>query len=350
MRILVTGGTGFVGAHCVRALRAAGHEITLLVRDPARVDEALQPLGVATDHCAVVTGDVLDDAAVRRGLSGADALLHAANIYSLNAADGEVMQRVNGEGTRRVLRAAVDEGLDPVVHVSSIAALLPGERLTSRSPLGAPYGPYQTSKTAAEASARALQDEGAPVVITNPGSVFGPHDPHLGESAALVRDILRGKLRVVTRGALPVVDVRDLAAAHARLFTAGSGPRRYLMGGHLVPFPDLFRLLSQVTGRRLPRLRLPARTAFVAGRMGDVAQRCGVDLGFSSAGVWSLTNLHTFEDVDTRRELGVDWRPATNSLRDTVAWLHDQRKLSTRQAGLAGASASQLGASAGGST
>jgi dihydroflavonol-4-reductase len=335
MRVAVTGGTGFVGAHCVRALLADGHDVALLVRDPVRVAESLEPLRIARDRCEVRTVDVLDGAAVRRGLADADALLHAANIYSLNAADAQIMRRVNVDGTQQVLRAGLDAGLDPVVHVSSVAALLPSEHLTSRSPVGTPYGPYQVSKADAEAIARGLQDQGAPIVITNPTGVFGPHDPHLGESAKLLRDILRGRLRMVIPGGTGIVDVRDVATAHARLFTSRSGPRRYLMGGRWTRAAEVFRLLEPIVGRRLPRVRVPGGVAFSASRLADVAQRRGLDPGFSSATLWSILHNAPFDDSDTRRDLELTWRSTEETLRDTVAWLHDRDLISARQAGRA---------------
>ncbi|MFW6090435.1 MAG: SDR family NAD(P)-dependent oxidoreductase [Actinomycetota bacterium] len=335
MRILVTGGTGFVGAHSTRALVAAGHDVTLLVRDAAGVQPALRPLGINPERCRIVTGDVLDGAAVASAARDADALLHAANVYSFNAADAERMTRVNVEGTRSVLRAAAENGLDPIVHVSSTVALLPAGHVTPESPVGTPHGVYLRSKAEAETIARELQQEGAPVVVTNPGPVHGPHDPHVGESASLVRDILRGRARILLRGAYGIVDVRDVATAHARLFIPGRGPRRYLMGGHHIEFAGLFRLLERVVGHRLRAVPVPYRLAYAAGRAAEVAQRRGIDPGFSSVEVWISAHYATTDDSATVRDLGVTWRPPEQSLRDCVAWLHERGLVSSRQAGSA---------------
>ncbi|MFW6034573.1 MAG: SDR family NAD(P)-dependent oxidoreductase [bacterium] len=335
MQILVTGGTGFVGAHSTSALVAAGHDVTLLVRDAAGVEPALRPLGIDPGRCRIVTGDVLDGDAVARAARDADALLHAANVYSFNAGDAERMTRVNIDGTRSVLRAAADNGLDPVVHVSSTLALLPADHLTPESPVGKPHGVYLRSKAAAETIARELQQEGAPVVVTNPGPVHGPHDPRVGESATLVRDILRGRARLALRGGYGIVDVRDVATAHARLFAPGRGPRRYLMGGHSMEFAELFRLLERVVGHRLRTVPVPYRLAYAAGRAAEVAQRRGIDPGFSSVEVWTTANYATADDSATVRDLGVTWRPPEQTLRDCVAWLHERGLVSSRQAGSA---------------
>ena len=335
MRILVTGGTGFLGSHTVRALLEFGHEPVLLVRDAERVAPALEPLEVEADRCRIVEGDVLDEGTVEEAMTGVDALLHAANVYSLKPGQAERMRRVNVDGTRLVLHAAERRGLDPIVHVSSVVALLPSSLLTSRSPVGSPAGDYMASKAAAERIAREFQDEGAPVVITYPAAIVGPHDPHTGDTTAAYRDMIRPKARSSFAGGSGVVDVRDLAAAHARLFTPGAGPRRYLMGGHWRSCDDMYRLLAEAVGHRLPHVKVPVKVALAAGRLADVLHRRGIDPGFAWSNAWILANHPTFDDRDTQRDLGVEWRPTVDSFRDMVAWLHEQGQLSSRQAGAA---------------
>jgi dihydroflavonol-4-reductase len=334
MRVAVTGGTGFVGSHSVNALVEEGHEVTLLARDSDRAARALTSLGVASARYDVVLGDVLEPASVAEALDGADALLHAANVYSLNARDAETMHRVNIDGTRAVLTAAAERGLAPIVHVSSCVALLPNDKLSLSTPVGEPHGPYARSKAQAETIARELQEQGVPVVITYPGSVFGPHQPHMGESATFVRDILRGKARLSIRGGFGVVDARDVATAHARVF-ATEAPQRCLLAGRWIEFDDLYRQLEHVVGHRLPRIRLPARAAFAAGRAAEAAQRRGIDPGFSSEAIWIVQQWRSHDDEPTRQALGVDWRPIDETLRAMVAWLHEQGHVNRRQAGLA---------------
>ena len=337
MRVLVTGGTGFVGAHVVAALRAEGYEVRLLARRPERVADALEPLGVDTGDVEVVVGDVTDPQAVARALQGADALVHAANLYSLDPAHTSSVWRLNVDGTRLLLHAAVEHGLDPVVYVSSMTALLPGDALTRDAPLGAPRLPYPRSKAVAERLAARLQDDGAPVVITSPASVQGPHDPHMGESAKGVRAMLRFPLRVSASGGFGVVDVRDVALAHVRLLERPARPGRYLMGGHWLSVDATYDLLETVTGRRLRRCDVPVGALLAGGRAADAVARVGPDAGFSHGTAWLIASFGTFDDADTRRELGLEWRDPQDTLRDTVAWLHATGHLTHRQAGEAAA-------------
>lgn len=180
MRVLVTGGTGFVGSHTVAALVEHGHRVRLLARSRNRVEPALTPHGVEVSD--VVIGDVTDQSAVEQAMAGCEALIHAANVFSFDPRHVEAMSTINEHGTEIVLTEASKVGLDPIVHVSSLVALLPSDGpLTPDSEVGTPGPAYSKSKAAAEHVARSFQAGGAPVVITYPGSVWGPHDPYLGE-------------------------------------------------------------------------------------------------------------------------------------------------------------------------
>jgi nucleoside-diphosphate-sugar epimerase len=252
MRVLVTGGTGFVGCHTVASLVADGHQVRLLVRDRQRIAPALGPLGI-TDFDAAV-GDVTNPATVQQVMRGCDTVVHGASVFSLNSRRAVLMAQTNPTGTDTVLGAAHRQGLDPIIYVSTLAVFLPPRvaRLTAEAPLGAGtgIGPYTRSKITAEQIARGYQQTGAPVVITYPGGVLGPHDPHLGEGPLGVRDMLRGRWPLLPRGRLPLVDVRDVGALHAAVLRPGRGARRYLLAGPPVETVDLVGLVGELTGRR----------------------------------------------------------------------------------------------------
>jgi NAD(P)-dependent dehydrogenase (short-subunit alcohol dehydrogenase family) len=171
MKVLVTGGTGFVGSHSVKAIVDAGHDLRLLVRSPGRPAPALEPLGVrGVEH---VVGDATDADSVRRAMDGCDAVVHDAAIFSYDARAARDMRRVNARATEVVLGAARDAGRNPIMHVSTYVALLPpGGVLDGDSPVGDPRGAYARSKAETEQMARQLQEHGAPVVITYPGMVW----------------------------------------------------------------------------------------------------------------------------------------------------------------------------------
>jgi nucleoside-diphosphate-sugar epimerase len=181
-----------------------------------------------------------------------------------------------------------------------------------------------------------MQRDGAPVVITHPGMVWGPHDPHLGESALFVRDILRGLIPVTSAGGPNVVDVRDVAAVHAAAMEPGRGARRYIATGEYVPFPRLFAILRSITGRRLIAPRVPQVAVTVSAAGADALQRVlPFRLPLNSQAPWLARHAVPGDDTVTRKELGVTFRPPEEAIADTVRWLRDAGHISARQAGRA---------------
>jgi dihydroflavonol-4-reductase len=265
MRVLVTGATGFLGCHTAAALLDAGHQVRVLVRSPDNVRPALEPVGVEPDLVETLVGDVTDPAAVEQAMAGCDAVVHTAASVSLGPRGSNATYRDNIRGAAAVLGTARRVGLDPIVHVSGVPAMLPcrDPLLTPDSPPGhAPYG-YLRSKVAVEEMARRLQADGVPVVIVQPGLMLGPHDPKVGMGTQLVRDALTGKMPIVPNAGLPINDVRDLATAIARTMQRERGPRRYMLGGTYITFADLVDSIAEVAGRSIPRRVVNARLALV---------------------------------------------------------------------------------------
>jgi nucleoside-diphosphate-sugar epimerase len=336
MRVLVTGGTGFVGSHTVAVLCRAGHMVRLLVRRPERIAPALGPHGVdgAVEH---VVGDATDPASVARALAGCDAVVHAAAVYSLDSRDWARTRRTNVVATKAVLGAAVDQGCDPVIHISSTVATLRSHgTVTADSPLSTARGPYIQSKVESERYARQLQEQGAPVVIVAPGAVYGPDDPTLSEMMRQLRNILRGYYPMWTTGGYHGTDVRDVAAVNAAVMVPGRGPRRYLVPGHHLDAPTLFGTLRSVTGRRLPYLRMPTPVLLpMAWTVSAVQRVVPFHLPAEYEGVLIASRRARCDTSATERDLGVTARPLATTMTDAVRWLHRAGHVTARQAGRA---------------
>jgi dihydroflavonol-4-reductase len=337
MLITVTGGTGFVGAHSIAALLGDGHRVRVLVRDEAAVPKALAPLGIDPGVVDVHVGDITDEAAVRRAVRGTEGVLHAASVFSFDSRDRRRMRAVNAAGTGIVLDAAAAADASRVVYVSSVGALMPSRRrpLTADSPVGKPKETYLASKAAAEVIARRHQEAGEPVAITYPPALLGPHDPHVGDQTARLRNVLRGLMPLWPLGGFPVGDVRDTARLHAQLFSPASPDRgRFFGPGYYLRTPEYVRTLRQVTGRSLPTVFLPAAGMFPVGLLAGLVQRVWPYHIPAEYGALYICFCATRVDDDANTPFGIAPRPAAQTMSDTVRWLHRTGLVSDEQAGV----------------
>jgi dihydroflavonol-4-reductase len=321
MRVLVTGGTGFVGGWTAKAIADAGHSVRFLVRTPERLKTSVAQLGVDVSDFAV--GDIKDRDSVRAALSGCDAVVHSAALVATDPRQTPQMLSTNMEGARNVLGQAVQLGLDPIVHVSSFTALFHPdlETLSADLPVVGGSDGYGTSKAQVEIYARGLQDAGAPVNITYPGMVLGPPaGDQYGEAGEGVKAALQIHTIPGRDAAWLIIDVRDLAALHVALLEPGRGPRRYMVGGHRVPVSDLAKLLGDVAGTPMVAVPVPDTFLRVAGTVLDLVRPyLPFANPFTAAGMQYYTQMPESDDSPSERELGVTYRDPGVTLADTVA-------------------------------
>lgn len=331
MRVLVTGGTGFVGSHVVLALLDRGHEVRLLARRRDQVARTFAPHGRTLDD--VVVGDVLDHDAVGRALDGCDAVVHAAAVFSFDPRRSREMLDTNAAATRLVTDAALERGCDPVVHVSSTVTLVRRGGSSPDLPLGDLDLPYSRSKIGSEQVAREHQALGRPVVTVYPGAVYGPHDPYLGEQTRRLTWMARGLFPLWPRGGMHVVDVRDVAAVVAALVEPGRGPRRYVVPGHFATGKEIYGAVSAAVGRRRPFITMPAAVASVSTRAIDALQaRLPARWRYPAdrEGAEVCLRDTAFDTTPAEQDLGVAARPFADSVRDTIAWMVDAGHLPER--------------------
>lgn len=342
MRVALTGGTGFLGSHAAEALLRAGHEVVVLARDPAKAERVLARHGAWP--LPVVAGDMADTDAVRRLLQGCDAVVQAAAAFY----GDERVLRANVAGVENVLGIGAELGLDPLIYVSTIAVMFPprGEVITVDDPISSPRTTYGRSKAAGEQFARDMQARGSPVVIVYPGAIQGPDDPGPTEGSKGVRDRLRfGWPR--TSGGLPLVDVRDVAAVITAACAPGRGPRRYMAGGNFLTWMQEADLCEEITGRRVRRIPAPAAVLRTAGHAVDLMKWLvpSFDYPLTREAAEFITQIVPCDSRATTAELGVHFRPARETLLDTIRWLYDSGELPAQYAGrvaAAGAAAAPL--------
>jgi nucleoside-diphosphate-sugar epimerase len=329
MKVLVTGGTGFIGSHSAAALVRAGHQVRLLIRDPTKIDRVLKPRSIEIDD--YVIGDMSDTNAVRTALGNCDAVLHAAAaLYG-----GAEVFDANVRGVRNTLGIGHELGLDPILYISSIAAMYPplGDRITIDDPVSHLETTYGRSKAEGERYARELQASGAPVVTIYPSGVFGPNDPGPGESMKGLRDAIRFGWPITT-SSISIVDVRDVARVVAASLESGRGPRRFMTGGHFVNWSELADICDELTGRRTLRVPVSPTLLRGVGRLLDLAKKfVPFEYPLTHEAALMMTQFVPCDSRATKQQLGVGFRSTAQTLADGIRWLYETGQISPRVAG-----------------
>jgi len=331
MRVMITGGTGFIGYHTALALLDAGHEVSLLVRS---VDKMHKLFGEhRIEHYTI--GDIIDADQVRRAMTDCDAVIHIAALVSTHASEAQRVYDTNVQGTKNVIGTAVELGIGSIIHVSSVTALYnPAARvLDEHSPPGNAASGYGKSKVACEKYVRALQDAGEPVYITYPVTVMGPDDPGLTEAHVGMRTYLANFVPVMSSGN-QYVDVRDIARVHLRLLEGQAMYGRYILGGHYIPWVELGGMLEQITDRKLRRLRLNGGLMRLAGKVCDrIGPWFNMEVPMTEEAMGYATRWVAMDSAKVERELDFQFRPVRETIVDTIRWLYAAGHITAEQAG-----------------
>jgi dihydroflavonol-4-reductase len=317
MRAFVTGATGFVGGALVRALRARGDDVIALVRDPARARSL---------DAELVRGDLSEQPRLAEQMSGSDAAFHLAAAYKVGIPRSArpAMFDANVRGTENVLDAAADAGVPRIVYVSTVNAFgnTRGRVVdeTYERPGGDYVSYYDETKHLAHRVARDRIARGAPVVIAQPGAVYGPGDP--SDLGGQLEQARTGKLKVLALASVGVnaVHVDDVAQGILLVHDRGERGEAYVLGGELTTLRELVERVSRLVGRRPPRVELPTALVKLAIPLGPLVGRVmgtGPNLRELISAADGVTYWAT--DAKARRELGYAPRSLDDGLRDLVA-------------------------------
>jgi farnesol dehydrogenase len=294
MRVVVTGGTGYLGSAIVRALARAGHSPIAFSR---RASAAGLP-GAAID------GDVRDRAAVRRAVDGADAVCHAAAVVSVWRARPAEFEDVNVTGLRTVLDICAELRTPRIIYTSSFLARPPAD---GGGVLSA--NDYQRTKAGALDIARRAAAGGLPIVSLVPGVIYGPGPATEGNLVGrLIRDHLAGRLPGVIgpERLWSYAFIDDVADAHVRALTCGTAGEEYMLGGENAPQMRVFEIVRAVTGRPLPR-RIPFGVAWAGAVVEEARARLTGHAPLLTRGVveifrhdWSMDSSRSVAELSYR--------------------------------------------------
>jgi nucleoside-diphosphate-sugar epimerase len=250
MKYFVTGATGFVGGALARELREQGHDVQASVRNPGKAKD-LQSIGVKP-----FKGDVTDKESMREAMVGVDGVFHVAGWYKIGAKDKSDAERVNIQGTRNVLELMQELKIPKGVYTSTLAinSDTHGQIVEeSYHFTGRHLSEYDRTKAVAHDIAKQFIANGLPLVIVMPGLIYGPGDT--SEVRTSIISFLKGQLPMLPdQTGFCWAHVGDIAQGHILAMEKGRVGESYIIAGEPYKISDAFKLASQITGKRAPRV------------------------------------------------------------------------------------------------
>jgi dihydroflavonol-4-reductase len=319
---LVTGATGFLGWHVASRLLARGEKVRALVRSTSRVREL---------DGEVVVGDLRDPPSLERAVAGCAVVYHVAADYRLWAKDSSELYNSNVEGTRNLLTAARDAGVERVVYTSTVGCIgIPPAGLGNKDQLGREdtqvgleqmSGAYKRSKFQAEQIAMEFARAGFPVVIVNPTAPIGDHDFKPTPTGKIVVDYLKGDMPAFVDTGLNLVDVEDTAEGHLLACEHGTSGERYILGCENLTLQEILTRLAAISGGTAPRWRIPYAVAYAAGLASTGWANLTGHEPRAPIDAVKMARKKMFVSLDkANRELGFNPRPVDGALKRAVDW------------------------------
>jgi dihydroflavonol-4-reductase len=322
-KILLTGGTGFVGGHVARSLCAHGFAVRALVRATSSTTSLS---GVDVELCR---GDLRDLNSLRCAMKGCRGVFHVAADYRLWARDPSQLYENNVTGTENLLRAAAEVGVDRFVYTSTVGVLrfsTEGTIATESdvAQIESLAGHYKRSKFLAESLVLRYANNGFPAVVVSPSAPVGECDIKPTQTGKIVLDFMRGRMPAYVDTGLNLVDVRDVAEGHLLAWHKGVVGERYILGGKDMSLREILEALAATVGRPAPKLRIPLPLAVAAGYLANgVAALTGRPPRIPLEGVKMARYKMYVSSEKAHRDLGYRPSPPEPALERAVAWFRD---------------------------
>ena len=321
MKTLVTGSTGFLGSAVLRELLDDGREVKVLIRKGANTAN-IDGLDVE-----IAYGDLRDSESLQSALNGCSTLYHAAAYYSLWDRDQRLIYDINVEGTRKILQAAQEKGLEKIVYTSTVGCIglnddtTPATEKTffNKNTLS---NNYKKSKYQAEQVVLEFARSGLPVVIVNPSTPVGPRDIKPTPTGKIILDFLNREMPAYLDTGLNLIDVKDCARGHILAEKKGVPGERYILGNQDLSLFDILVMLETITGLKAPSIKMPFWLALSAGWICEMVSNhiTGKPPAVPLAGVKMAKYFMYFDSSKAVRKLGLPQNSVENALRQSVDW------------------------------
>ena len=320
---LVTGATGHIGNVLVKKLVERGKKVRALIL-PGEDTTSLDNIAVEK-----VEGDVLNLDSLWKPFEGVSGIFHLAGVISIMPGPDPVVWRVNVEGTRNVLTAAVRSGVKRLVYTSSIHAIQRVETGVIDETLpydpGNPYGEYDRSKAQATLEVQQASREALDAVIACPTGVIGPFDYRGSMMGSVIRTAAENRPTLYVDGAYDFVDVRDVADGLIAAEEKGQRGESYILSGKRISVRYLLETVREITGRSFPKFKIPLGLARAASvftplyyRMAHAVPR------FTPYSLEVLQSNSHISHAKATRELGYHPRSLQDSIADAIRWFTGQ--------------------------
>jgi dihydroflavonol-4-reductase len=322
-KVLITGGTGFLGAEIVRQMIEAG-------RKDLRVMASSVPAWMTDAGVEAITGSVTNKDDVAVAVRNASVIFHLAGRVSRDNDDAAAMNKVHVEGTRILCEAAKDAGVQTMILASSSGTIAVSEDETVIDESFPPpveiiskWAYYASKYYQERAALENFDGKGRKLVILNPTLLLGPNDDRLS-STKVVLDFLGRKIPYCPSGGLSIVDTRDVAAAFISAVERGRHQERYLMGSLNLTFEDLFGRLERLSGVRAPMVRMPKRLAVAgAGFIDSVYRNWKKASPIEPGEVEQAEHFWYLNATKAQDELGFSPRDPQETLNDTINYIRE---------------------------
>jgi dihydroflavonol-4-reductase len=322
LKVLLTGGTGFVGSAVLRQLLTYGYQVRVLVRETSDLSN-LDGL-----NCDICFGDLTDKMAVSIALKDCHGLFHVAADYRIWTRHPEKMIKTNVLGTQTIMMAAIAANIEKIVYTSSVATLGVNSDEQSAdeetpSSLEQMTGIYKKSKFLAEQEVRRMVvEQSLPAVIVNPSTPIGPRDIKPTPTGKVIVQAAKGNMPAYVKTGLNVVHVDDVARGHVLAYERGIIGERYILGGQNCALKEILDIVAEYSGRASPNICIPHNIALPIAYLSEAWAKIGqTDEPLATVdGVNMSRQKMYFTSAKATAILGYSHRPSKEAIRDAIEW------------------------------